>query len=102
MKILKFKLEYTISAATWAALPDPLYSCEYNCKQYGEDAVKPRAELGLPSHLYLSIDCFMFSNPFYSIFNFIEAEILKALVFVESSLKYVKKCLSFPSEYFLS
>ena len=75
-------MEYTISAATLAALPDPLYSCEYNCKQYGEDAVKPRAELGLPSHLYLCIDCFMFSTLFIQSLNFIEAEILKAVVFV--------------------
>ncbi|GMY33548.1 alpha,alpha-trehalose-phosphate synthase [UDP-forming] 1-like [Fagus crenata] len=66
LKILKFKLEYTISAATLAALPDPLYSCEYNCKQYGEDAVKPRAELGLPSHLYLCIDCFIFHTYDYA------------------------------------
>ena len=101
LKILKFKLEYTISAATWAALPDPLYSCEYNCKQYGEDAVKPRAELGLPSHLYLSIDCFMFSNPFYSIFNFIEAEILKAVVFVESLLIKIFPQLSMLKNVFL-
>jgi hypothetical protein len=61
---IEISVEYTISAATLAALPDPIYSCEYNCKQYGEDAVKPRAELGVPSLLFLCIDCFMFTTLF--------------------------------------
>jgi hypothetical protein len=94
-------MEYTISAATLAALPDPLYSCEYNCKQYGEDAVKPRAELGLPSHLYLCIDCFMFSTLFIQSLNFIEAEILKAVVFVESLLIKIFPQLSMLKNVFL-